>query len=824
MRRLACSWIVIAAVLVETTAQKEEGNNSAEKVLDEKVEELVVQPSRLVFSSPEEGRRVLVMGITERGERIDLTSSAQFKSDALRVGENGFLYPTRTGEARVVISAAGLSVDLPAVINKLDKPRQVTFVRDVLPMMNKIGCTAGTCHGAAKGKNGFKLSLRGYDPEFDYQSLLYDMSGRRFNRADPPRSLMLAKPTQQVAHGGGLQIELGSRYYLTILNWISAGVPYGNPSVDRVKQLKAWPEEIFMHAPGRQQQVLVTAHYPDGSVRDVTREAHLVSNNTESVTVSDKAVVKGIRQGEGALLVRYEGKFVALPVTVLNPEPGFEWVELPQYNYIDQLIDAKLKRLKIQPSPPADDAEFLRRVYLDLTGQLPAPEKVRAFISDPAASQTKRSRTIDRLMGNDDYVDLWTLKWGDLLRSNRKFMSTKGMWVFREWLRQSIAQNKPYDQLVRELLTSKGSTFDNPAASFFRVARDPKQAMETTTQLFLGVRMVCAQCHDHPFEKWTQNQYYEMAAFFAAIGVRPGFQSGEEIVYEKRYDNEVKHPKYGGVVQPKYLVASHDAPPIPSNGDRRSALVGWLTSRNNPFFARAIANRVWSYFFGTGIIEPVDDIRASNPPVNEPLLDALAKDLANHGFDLQHLMRTMVSSRTYQASFRTNEWNQDDSLNFSHQLPRRLAAEQLADAISMATGSRVEFPEVPEDFRAVQLPDPHVGMGGFLDLFGRPQREEPCECERKSEMSLAQALNLVNGPLLANAVGDPKGRVAQVILAGSSDRHLIEELYLSTLSRFPTRKEHDLAVTHLNERESRAGAAQDLLWALVNSKGFLFNR
>ncbi len=279
MRRLACSWIVIAAVLVEMAAQKEKGNNNAEKVLDGKVEELVVQPSPLVFSSPEEGRKVLVMGITERGERIDLTSSAQFESDALRVGENGFLYPTRTGEARVVISAAGLSVDLPAAINKLDKPRQVTFVRDVLPVMNKVGCTAGTCHGAAKGKNGFKLSLRGYDPEFDYQSLLYDMSGRRFNRADPPRSLMLAKPTQQVAHGGGLQIELGSRYYQTILNWISAGVAYGNPAVDRVKQLKAWPEEIFMHAPGRQQQVLVTARYADGSVRDVTREAHLVSNN-----------------------------------------------------------------------------------------------------------------------------------------------------------------------------------------------------------------------------------------------------------------------------------------------------------------------------------------------------------------------------------------------------------------------------------------------------------------------------------------------------------------------------------------------------------------
>ncbi|MDA2926484.1 DUF1549 and DUF1553 domain-containing protein, partial [Acidobacteria bacterium AH-259-G07] len=815
MRRLVCTWIVIAAVFVETSAEKDKGKKSAAQAFNVSVEELVVEPSPLIFSSPEEGRKVLVTGITERGEKIDLTSSAHFKSDALRVGENGFLYPTKTGAARVAITAGGLSVELPVTIKAFDKAREVTFVRDVLPIMNKIGCTAGTCHGAAKGKNGFKLSLRGYDPEFDYQALLYDMSGRRFNRADPSRSLMLAKPTQEVAHGGGTQIELGSRYYNTILSWISAGVPFGNPEVDTAEKLEVWPEEIFMHGPGRRQQVLVIAHYADGSLRDVTREAHTASSNTESVSVTDDAVVEGIRKGEGALLVRYEGKFVTVPVTVLNPQPGFKWAKLPQYNTIDKFIDAKLKRLKIQPSPPADDAEFLRRAYLDLTGQLPTPEVVRAFVEDAADSQIKRSRIIDRLIGSEEYVDNWTLKWGDLLRSNRKFLSNKGMWVFREWLRQSIAENKPYDRLVKELLTSKGSTFENPAASFFRVARDPKEAMQTTTQLFLGVRMVCAQCHDHPFEKWTQNQYYEMAAFFAAIGVRPGFQSGEEIVYEKRYDNEIKHPKYGAIVQPKYLVASHDAPPISSDGDRRSALVGWLTSKNNPFFARAIANRIWSYFFGYGIIEPVDDIRASNPPVNKPLLDALAKDLTDHDYDLQHLMRTIVNSRTYQASFRTNEWNQDDYINFSHQLPRRLTAEQLADAISMATGSHFEFAEVPEDFRAVQLPDPHVGMGGFLDLFGRPQREEPCECERKSQMSLPQALNLVNGPTLGNAVADPKGRVAQVILRGAADRELIQELYLSTLSRFPTGEEYNLAATHFNKEKSRTGAAQDLLWALV---------
>jgi hypothetical protein len=827
MRKLFCTVVVIFAISLEMIAEKEKGGEShSENLLSLAIERLQAQPSPLIFSSPEEGRKVLVTGITESGEKIDLTPLAQYKSldQALRVEQDGFLYPNRAGQGRLLVSAANRSVEVPVTIEKPEKTRQITFLRDVQPAINSIGCTAGTCHGSAKGRNGFKLSLRGYDPEFDYQSLLFDMSGRRFNRADPAQSLMLAKPTQQVAHGGGLRVELGSRYYNTVLNWIAAGVPFGDRELDTVDHLKAWPDEIFMHRPGRSQQVLVIAQYADGSERDVTREAHVASSNTEAVTVTDRAAVEGVRKGEAALLVRYEGKFATVPVTVLDPVPGFKWVGLPKYNYIDELIDKKLERLKILPSTPADDAAFLRRVSLDLTGKLPEPEEVRAFVSDSSDRETKRGRVVGRLIDSQEYVDYWTLKWGDLLRSNRKFMSLKGTWVFREWLRQSISENKPYHQLVKELLTSKGSSFENPAASFFRAARDPKQAMETTTQLFLGVRMVCAQCHDHPFEKWTQNQYYEMAAFFAAIGVRPGFQSGEEIVYEKNYDNQIKHPKTGEIVQPRYLVASHDASLIPEGGDPRSELVEWLTSKENPFFARAIANRIWSYFFGRGIIEPVDDIRASNPAINEPLLDALAKDLTDHNYDLQHLMRTIVNSRTYQASFRSNRWNEDDSVNFSHKLARRLTAEQLADAVSMATGSRPDFPDVPADFDAVQLPDPHVGEGGFLDLFGRPQREQPCECERRSEMSLPQAMNLVNGPALANAVADPNGRVADMILKGVGDQELIEELYLSTLSRFPSSQERDLALVHMGEAKSRAGAAQDLLWALLNSNGFLFNQ
>jgi hypothetical protein len=783
------------------------------------VAKLVVEPSPLALRAGE-ARRVLVTGITKDGERVDLTSRAVLKprSRAVAVDKDGYLSAAQPGEARVAVSAAGRSAELPVTIQPAPE-RVLTFLRDVAPVLNKAGCTSGPCHGAAKGKNGFKLSLRGYDPEFDYRALLYDLSGRRFNRSDPARSLMLAKPTQQVAHGGGLRFDLGSRYYNTILQWIAAGAPYGDPAKDQPQRLEVVPPEIFHQRPGLEQQILVLAHYGDGSSRDVTREAVVGSNAASTAEVDAGGVLKGLRKGEAAVLVRYEGKFVTVPVTILDPRPGFVFTALPQNNYIDEHIDAKLKRLKIQPSAAASDAEFLRRVSLDLIGLPPTPQETRAFLANP-----DRARAIDRLMLRPEFVDHWALKWGDLLQNSRKYVGDKGNWAFREWIRKSIAENKPYDKMVRELLTARGSTFENPAANFFRVTREPKASMEKTTQLFLGVRMVCAQCHDHPFEQWTQNNYYELAAFFAAVGVKPGLESEEEVVFERREDAVIKHPKDGRVMQPRFLIASLDPPRIPASGDARESLVEWLTSPKNPFFARAIANRVWSYFFGRGIIDPVDDIRASNPPVNEPLLDALGKDLTASGYDLQRLIRTIVSSRTYQASIATNTWNADDEVNFSRQIPRRLTAEQLLDAATLATGSRPNFPEVPPDFRAEQLPGPHVGMGGFLDVFGRPQRESSCECERRSDLSLPQTLNLLNGPALAEAIADPKGRIAGLITNGVPDRQIVEELYLAALSRLPDAKELDQAMTYLQKGPSRASRAQDLLWALLNSNAFLFNR
>ena len=798
--------------------------------------ELLVHPAELTFDTPRDARKLLVTGILDTGERIDLTAEAEVDTTGAPVerSDDGYFTPTTTGSGSFAIQAAGLTAALPVSVGDVDAAgaRQgVTFVRDVLPAMNRIGCSSGTCHGAAKGKNGFKLSLRGYDPEFDYQSLLYDLSGRRFNRAEPARSLMLAKPTMQVPHEGGLRLDHGSRYYNLILDWIQGGVPYGDKELDQVERLEVHPAEVFMHRPEMRQQTIVIAHYGDGRSRDVTREAHITSSNTETMAVEDSPagpVAVGLRRGESTLLVRYEGQFATAPATVLSGREGFEWTALPQVNYIDELIDEKLRRIEVLPSPPTDDAAFLRRVSLDLTGRIPGPEAVRAFLDDDTPTQEKRHRLVDELIASEAYVDHWTLKWGDLLRSNRKFMSYKGMLTFRGWLHEAIEENRPYDRLVRELVTASGSTLDRPAASYFRAAREPREAMETTTQLFMGVRMVCAQCHDHPFERWTQNQYYEMTAFFAGLGVRPGFRTGEEIVFDKRRDAEQLHPKTNAVVPPKYLVPVEGAPDLGEGLGRRAALADWLTSPNNPYFAPAIANRVWSYFMGRGIIDPVDDIRASNQPVNAELLNALTADLIENDFDLRHLMRTIATSRAYQSSFQTNEWNQDDRINFSRHEPRRLTAEQLADAVARATGSAFEIDTLPEDFDATALPDPHVmtasmGIEGFLGLFGKPDRETACECERKTEMSLPQALSLLNGSVIAEAIADPEGRVANLVLGGLDNEELIAELYLAALGRYPTGDEAELAEGHFESSTSRTAAAQDLMWALLNSNAFLFN-
>lgn len=804
---------------------------------------ITAEPAVITLFESAKGHGILVTGIDSSGGKVDLTAEAELvvTDGNIRLGEDGLIYGTSQGETKVKINAAGHSTEIKVTVRDVSKERPLTFVRDMMPVLNKVGCTSGPCHGSLAGKNGFKLSLRGYDARSDYDALLYEVSGRRVNRAAPADSLMIAKPTQAVPHQGGFVLT-DAGHKQDILKWISEGAVFGNSDDDRVVKLEVLPKEIFMERPGMRQQILVMAHYGDGTVRDVTSSASIKSNVETVAAVGEGAdhaptavrpgpaalsaeqALVAERIGEAALQVRYEGKFVTVPITVLNPEPGFVWTNPPQYNFIDEKIDEKLERLKIEPSTLANDATFLRRVYLDLNGVAPTPAQARAFLSDPETSRLKRQRLIEELIKRKEFVDHWAHKWGDLLQSNRKYLGEKGTWVFRQWIRDSMAANVPYDEMVRELITSVGSTYQNPAANFFRVNDDPKVALEATTQLFMGVRMVCANCHDHPFERWTQSQYYELAAFFASVGIKPGFDNDEQIIYVKSDDNNIKYPTNGKVAEPKYLVAAAGAPPIPDQGDQREALATWLTSDKNPFFSRAITNRLWSYFMGRGIIEPVDDIRASNPPVNEALLAALAQDFVDSGYDLQHVIRTIVNSRAYQASITTNKWNEKDETNFSRFKPRRLPAETLLDSISVATGSAIEFEGVPKSFSAKELPDSFVGKGGFLDVFGRPQRESVCECERRDNVSLTHAMNLVNGPTLAESIADPEGRIASAILAGKSSKDLVDELYLATYSRFPTASEYDAALTYIDKGTGRASRAQDLLWALVNSNAFLFNR
>ena len=791
----------------------------------EKIASITVWPDSLTLSDSMYGRRLVVTGRTADGSTIDLTTQAVIKAGnaVVTVDADGFVTPVENGKSTLHVSVAGKSVDVPVTVEGQGTPRAISFVRDVVPVINKAGCTSGACHGNVKGKNGFKLSLRGYDPAGDYKELIDDVSARRINRSDPSQSLMLLKPTQGVPHEGGFVIEPDSRHYNTILQWITAGVPSDAGEVQSAQRIEVRPDAPLLPRPGLTQQLVVIAHYPDGTQRDVTREAHYASSKTSIAEVDDVGLVTTLRPGESAIVVRYEGRYATNIVSSLNGKPGFTWKEPPAHNYIDTLVYAKLERMHILPSALCDDAAFMRRVSFDLIGLPPTVEEVEAFLADERPTREKRQELIDRLMDRREFVDYWALKWSDLLQANRKFLGEKGVWAFRNWIRRTVARNMPFDEFARQLMTGSGSTYDNPAAAYFRVAREPSVAMENMTQIFLGTRFMCNKCHDHPFEKWTQSNYYELAAWFAQVGRKKGTREGEENIFERRDGGEVTHPKHGEVVPPAF---PYSVPGL-NGGEgrtRREVLAEWLTSPKNPLFAKSVANRIFAQFFHRGIVEPVDDLRDTNPPSNAALLDALTQDFLDHGFDVRHLIRTVVSSRVYQLDIETNEWNAADRVNFSHAIPRRLGAEQLLDAITVATGHHEKFRGVPSTFYAMQLPDGAVGKGGFLDLFGRPPRQSACACERRTEVSFSQALSLVNGPTIATAVSNPQGHVAQIVKDAGSEEQIARKLYLAALCRPPNATEIAHAVKHIQAVESREEGAQDVMWALLNSPAFLFNR
>jgi hypothetical protein len=786
-----------------------------------KIISLSVQPAALTLNDSRDARCLIVTGRSRAGYLVDLSPVASLKpgSGLIRVDAQGFITPVKAGKTTLLVSAAGQRLSVPVTVKSMASP-PVSFVREVMPIMSKAGCNAGTCHGSAKGKDGFKLSLRGYDPDFDYHALVDDVSARRFNRSDPAQSLMLLKPTGAVPHKGGVVFTPGSAYYNLLKRWIAEGVRSDTAKVKRVSRLEVLPTVPNVTLPGMTQKMVVIAHYPDGSTRDVTREAVFTSSLPEVATVVADGTVTAVRRGEAAFLVRYEGAYGANNITVLGDRRGYQWAGVPEFNYIDRLVDKKLRKIEAQASGLCDDATFIRRVSIDLTGLPPTSEKVRAFLADATPMQAKRQKQVDTLLNSPEFIDRWTNKWADLLDSNSKYLGDQGVRKFRNWLHSAVAENIPYDKFVRAMMTASGDAFQNAPANYMRVIRDTATATENVTQLFLGVRFSCAKCHDHPFERWTQNQYYQLGAFFAQVGYKQGMAGGDEVVFNKG-DGEVMHPKTGLAVAPSVPVGRLATAEL---SDRRQGFTTWLTSAENPFFSRAMVNRLWSYFLGRGIVDPVDDIRASNPPCNPELLEALNKDFVGSGFDLKHMMRVIALSRVYQASLSSNRWNVDDKTNFSHFIPRRLEAEQLLDALNMATGTSADFIGMVAGTRAGQLPDANMAGGdGFLDLFGKPARQTPCECERSSTVSLGQALNLING-LPNSYIHSPTGRVAQLVKTNPTDEKLIEEVFLSTLARMPSARERKNSLEYIKTAASRTEGAQDLMWALVNSPAFLFNR
>ncbi len=813
---------------------------SAEQIL-----EIRVAPPALKIANAADARRLIVSGRTADGFWLDLTSKAKFTPSApiVKRDKEGLFHAARAGKSQIVVSAAGRTTTVPVVVVGTATP-QVSFVRDIMPALSKTGCNAGTCHGSVKGKNGFKLSLRGFDPEFDYHAIVQDISGRRLNKAKPEESLMLSKPMQEVAHQGGLVFEKSSRFYPMFYKWIAGGVKTDADKLKRANRIEVLPASPKMRLPGDQQQLVVIAHYPDGATRDVTRDAVFTSTMSETSTVTPEGVVTAARRGEAAILVRYEGNYAANGITVIGDRTGYKWVGKPQINYIDKLVDAKLLRVKALPSGLCTDEDFVRRVAIDLTGVPPTPEEVRAFLADRQPSAAKRTKLVDALMAGQDFVENWTNKWADLLQCNRKYLGERGAWKFRNWIREAVAENRPYNDFVRQIITATGGALDHPASNYLRVAREPDVATENVTQLFLGIRFSCNKCHDHPFERWTQQQYYQFGAHFARVGYKPGATGADESVYERR-DGEVLSPRTNAVMTASVPYSFPGK--LARGANRRDDLATWLTAAENPYFAKSIVNRFWSYFLGKGIIDPVDDIRGSNPPSNPEFLDALTADFIKHKFDIKHLMRTITASRTYQASYKPNKWNIDDLVNFSHAVPRRLTAEQLVDAIARATGSIQRYPGVPVGFRAVQLPDTSVAAGGFLDLFGRPARESPCECERTSTVSLGQTLHLINDPSIHTAVSDPAGRAAVLVERGLSDKQIISEIFMAVYCREPTATEMKKVLAAFDTSTDavqaklatlpdpkpdaaaakqlvQKDAAQDLMWALINSPAFLFNR
>jgi len=791
---------------------------------------LVADPPEVRLRGPDDRVQVVISG----ADGTDLTRGAGLAYECLdpavaRVDGGGVVRPVGDGETRLAVRAGGGgSLAVRVVVVATADRRAVGFVNEVVPILTRLGCDAGACHGKAGGQNGFRLSLLGSDPGLDFESLVRDGRGRRVFPAAPRSSLILRKPTAALPHGGGRRLDVGSPEYRTLERWIGQGTPF-DPEGGGAPTLTGLEVRPGARVIGRggTQQLRAVARYSDGSEADVTRLARFQSNAADLADVDERGQVTVRGAGAvAAVMARFGGRVAVARITVPLGAAVPAWEPPPSENLIDGFVFAGLKTLGIPPSRPCDDAAFARRASLDVCGVLPTPAEVAALEADPAPEDEARARWVDRLLARPEYADRFALTWSAVLRNKRTLgrLSQPGTFALDAWVREALAENLPYDRFAAAILTARGDAAVNPPVVWFRQVSTVEDQADDTAQLFLGLRLQCARCHHHPYERWGQDDYYGFASLFARVGRKAGPDPVTPRIFNLP---EGRATDPAGRAHPPRLLGAADPLPDDPGRDPREDLVGWLRRPDNPYFARAVVNRYWKHFFGRGLVEPEDDLRASNPPTHPELLDALSADFVAHGYDLKRLVRTLATSRAYGRSSAPNAWNLSDRQAYSRFAPRRLPAELLLDAVDTVTGARESYPGLPDGLRAAQLPDEGFDTPGrFLAVFGRPKRESVCECERSAEPSLTQSLHLMNSPEIERKISAPAGRAARWAADDTTpDAAKVAALYRVALSRFPTSAERDACLEHLARRRGEGrwkDGYEDLVWSILNTKEFAF--
>ena len=806
------------------------------------VKSLAVHPAKVSLTGSDDAAQLVVTATLADGRLFDLTPFATYAvadGKTATVTPAGRVVPKANGATEIAVAFAGHTARVPAEAKSVGENLPLNFTNQVVPVFTKLGCNSGGCHGKAAGQNGFRLSLLGFEPDLDYMTLVKEGRGRRLLPAAPDASLFLMKATGKTAHGGGKKMDPDSDEYRVVRRWIAAGMPWGDSKDPTVTKISVVPEHRVMTRNGRQ-QFAAYAHYSDGRVEDITRRAQYESNDTEIATVNEGGLVRTNNlSGEAAVMARYQGFVAAFRATVpLGATEAPPWT-FPEKTVADKHTAKKWRDLGLVPSELCSDDQFVRRVYLDITGTLPTPKQVAAFLAD--ADAAKRDKLVDALLETPEYSYFFAAKWADVLRVKRRGEQSRaaGTFAFHEWIRQQVAADTPYSEFARAILTATGSEHQNPPAVWYKELTKPEEFVDDVAQVFLGQRLACAQCHHHPYEKWGQDDYWGFAGFFGRVGrkqvVMPGFdpargQTTVQTIFA-RADGGVTNKRTGKAAPPKPLDGA--AEEVAAGDDPRERLVGWMTDPKNPFFARAVANRYWAHFFGRGIVDPLDDMRVTNPPSNPELLDALAKNLVDNGYSLKALVKTICKSRTYQLSSVPNDWNKADKQSYARYYPRRLGAEVLLDAVCQVTDSPTQFNGLPKDrfapARATMLPDEGF-QSYFLDVFGRPQRQSACECERVNEANLAQALHLLNSEEVQGKLSRAGGRADVLAKDPRPDGEKVAELFVWAFARKPTEADRGAALDHIKAMEGKAGAAgrkaayENVLWALLNTKEFVFNQ